>query len=134
MGLVGSYPCVGDKIASLVLVFYFGVALGSGSNTQALYILNIKKKQKTKTPPARRATRRKPSNSDQTGHVNGDLRQQGLFELPSKQTVNELVRVCRAPCGKGPAPHSAPVGLVLETLVLPSPVYCKKKSLLVYKK
>lgn len=47
MGLVGSYPCVGDKIASVVLVFYFGVALGSGSNTQALYILNIKKNKNT---------------------------------------------------------------------------------------
>lgn len=51
MGLVGSYPCVGDKIASLVLVFYFGVALGSGSNTQALYILNIKKNKKQQHHP-----------------------------------------------------------------------------------
>lgn len=44
MGLVGSYSCVGDKIASVVLVFYFGVALGSGSNTQALYLKHLKKK------------------------------------------------------------------------------------------
>lgn len=43
MGLVGSYSCVGDKIASVVLVFYFGVALGSGSNTQALYLKHLKK-------------------------------------------------------------------------------------------
>jgi len=79
-------------------------------------------------PPGGQAGR-KPSNSDQTGHVNGDLRQQGLFELPHKQTVNELVRVCRAPCGKGPAPHLAPVGLVLETQVLSSPLHCQKKDL-----
>lgn len=49
MGLVGSYPCVGDKIASVVLVFYFGVALGSGSNTQALYLKHLKKKKKNTT-------------------------------------------------------------------------------------
>ena len=104
------------------------IALCVGSDTQFLYL-----KHYTNTS-VKRPAGRKPSNSDQTGHVNGDLRQQGLFELPHKQTVNELVRVCRTPCGKGPAPHSAPVGLILETLVLLLTLPPQEKDLVAFQK
>lgn len=47
----------------------------------------------------------KPPNLDQTSHANGDLRQPNLFELPHKQTVNELVQVCWTSCGKERGQH-----------------------------
>ncbi len=115
-------PIPRNKVASWVLFLFYNFLLPPGCNTQSLYL----KRENTGT---RRPAGRKPSNSDQTSHVNGDLRQHGLFELPHKQTVNELVQVCRALCGKGPAPHLAPVGPVLETLLLPSPFSPQEKVL-----
>lgn len=73
-----------DKMSSAVLFSFHNCF--PGSNTQSLLSQALKHS---------RQAGRKPSNADQTGHVNGDSHQQSLFELPHKQTINELVRVCR---------------------------------------
>lgn len=82
----------------------------------------------------RRPSGRKASNSDQTDHVNGDLRQQHLFELPHKQTLNELVRGPPGPLWNGTSPTLGPCWLgPANSLVLSSHFHGgKKKSLLIF--